>query len=81
MSIQFTTEKSNIRTLKPGDKHFQIQGKFMLTDRAGIDISQKCPPHYAQVILECYNRGWIKAVANVTERELIFMGLSDGQAD
>ena len=72
----FTTEKRTTRTLRPGDPHFQIPGKITMTDRASIEITTKCPQRYAEIIVECYNRGWIKPVANVTERELLFMGLS-----
>jgi hypothetical protein len=29
------------------------------------------------IIDECIRKGWLKPVAHVTERELIFMGLSE----
>ncbi len=75
--INFTTHNSKIHTLKPGDKHFQIPDKFTIIRRAGFEIDAKCPTQYKQIIAECYQRGWLTPVANVTEREMIFMGLSD----
>lgn len=77
MESIFAVEESKIRCIRPGDKNFKIQGPILQSDRASIEISPSCPNHYAQLILECYNRGWIKPVAYVTERELIFMGLSN----
>ena len=41
-------------------------------------IDAKCPPTYQNVIALCYSRGWLTPVANITEREMIFMGLTDG---
>lgn len=77
MESIFAVEKSNIHCIKPGDRHFKIQGPLIQSDRASIEISSSCPNTYAQVILECYNRGWIKPVAYVTDRELVFIGLSN----
>jgi hypothetical protein len=49
----------------------------MQAPRAGFEINQSCPKEYKIIINECIRNGWLKPVANVTERELIFMGLSD----
>ena len=75
--INFTTHNSKVHTLKPGDKHFQITDKFTVANRAGFEIDAKCPAQYKQIIAECYQRGWLIPVANLTEREMIFMGLTD----
>jgi hypothetical protein len=48
----------------------------MQAPRAGFEISQGCPKEYKMILNECILHGWIKPVAHVTERELIFMGLS-----
>jgi len=76
--INITSYKNKIRTLKPGDKHFQIQDTFTTANRAGFEIDATCPSQYKQIIAECYQRGWLTLVANVTEREMIFWGLTDG---
>ena len=74
--MTYTIHQSQIRTLKPGDPNFVITDGLVQTNRAGIEISQRCPSNYASLIAECLNHGWIKPVAYVTERELIFMGLT-----
>ena len=76
MDIFITSNKSKIRKVKPGDKHFRIADGIMMTDRAYIEITNKCPSNIASLILDAYNRGWIKPVANMTEREMMFLGLA-----
>jgi hypothetical protein len=48
-----------------------------MTPRAGFEINAQCPREYKMIISECINNGWLKPVAHVTERELLFMGLSN----
>jgi hypothetical protein len=74
--MTFTVHKTQVHTIKPGDPNFVINDGFVQTNRAGIEISQRCPENYKDLILECIHHGWLKPVANVTERELIFMGLT-----
>ena len=75
--MNFTTHHSQIRTLKQGDPRFHIQDKFTITPRAGFEISSGCPWNYKEIIQECIQHGWLKPVAHLTERELLFMGLSN----
>jgi hypothetical protein len=74
--MNIKTYQSRIRTIKPGDPRFDIVDKFVTAPRAGFEISQRCPDVYKSLILECIDHGWIKPVAHMHERELIFMGLS-----
>jgi hypothetical protein len=74
--MTYTVHQSQIRTIKPGDPNFVIIAGLEQAHRAGIEISQRCPKNYKDLILECIQHGWLKPVANVTERELIFMGLT-----
>ena len=74
--MNITTHRSQLHTIKPGDPNFVISDGLTLTNRAGLEISQRCPENYKDLILECLSHGWLKPVANVTERELIFMGLT-----
>ena len=67
-----------IKTIGPGDKMFKINTGFMTADRASIEISSKCPTHIANLIAQAYDAGYIKAVAHVTEKEYVLMGLSNG---
>ena len=74
--MNIKTHRTQIRTIKPGDPNFTITDGLVQANRAGLEISQRCPENYKDLILECLSHGWLKPVANVTERELIFMGLT-----
>jgi hypothetical protein len=74
--MTYTIYQSQIRTLKSSDPKFVITDGLMVTPRAGFEINEKCPREYRQIIAACIDQGWLKPVANVTERELIFMGLT-----
>ena len=64
--------------IRSDDPRFHIFDGFVTAPRAGFEISTGCPVEYKLVLQECINNGWLKPVAHMTERELLFMGLSDG---
>jgi hypothetical protein len=74
--MNIKSHHSQIRTIKPGDPKFILQDGLMISPRAGFEINKDCPQEYRQIIAACIDRGWLKPIANVTERELIFMGLT-----
>lgn len=74
MSIKI--HQSKIRTIKPSDPRFTIVDNFVTAPRAGFEISNRCPENNRNLLQECIGHGWIKPIAHVHERELIFMGLS-----
>jgi len=74
--MNITSYQSQIHTLKQSDPKFVIYDGLMQAPRAGFEISQGCPKEYKMILNECILHGWIKPVAHVTERELMFMGLS-----
>ena len=74
--MTFKTHTSTIRTLKPSDPNFIITDGLMQTPRAGFEISCGCPENYRDLIQECIGHGWLKPVAHITERELLFIGLT-----
>ena len=76
MSIK--AHKSQIRTIKPNDRRFLIDDGLITSPRAGFEINEKCPAAYQKILMECWGNGWIIPVAYMTEREMIFMGLNDG---
>lgn len=76
--MNIKTHRSQIRTIKQDDPRFQIQDEFFMATRAGFEISDRCPSEYKIVLQECINNGWLKPVAYMTERELLFSGLSNG---
>ena len=73
----YSIHQSQIRTLRPGDPNFQIIDGLTMASRAGFEISNSCPKEYKSILITAINAGWIKPVANLTERELIFMGLTN----
>jgi len=75
--MNYTVHKSQIRTLRQNDPRFHIKDKFVIAPRAGFEINEKCPREYKLIIAECINNGWIKPVAHITERELLFIGLTE----
>ena len=79
MTPFITCEETKTHAIKRGDPNFLIQGKFTITPRAGILVDQKCPKEYVNIIQLCLQKGWIETVATITDRERIFMGLSNEQ--
>ena len=75
--MNIKTYKSQIRTIKHTDPRFHINDEFTTAPRAGFEISSGCPYNYREIIQECVQRGWLKPVAYMTEREILFMGLSN----
>lgn len=79
MTFNATCEETKTHTIKRGDPSFMIQGKFTITPRAGILVNTNCPKEYVNIIQHCLQKGWIETVATITEREKIFMGLTNDQ--
>ena len=75
--MNIKSHKSQIRTIRQDDPRFQIQDVFTIATRAGFEISNRCPVEYKMILQECINKGWLKPVAYMTERELLFSGLSN----
>ena len=79
--MNFKVIKSQIRTLKQSDPNFVITDGLMQAPRAGFEINKNCPREYRQIIAACIDQGWLKPIANVTERELVFMGLTNNHGE
>jgi hypothetical protein len=75
--MSYTVHNSQIRTLKQDDPRFLIKDKFVVSPRAGFEISQDCPRGHKLIIMEAIKNEWLMPIANLTERELLFMGLTD----
>jgi hypothetical protein len=74
--MTFTLHDSKIHTIKPGNRNFQIMSGLVVASRAAFEISENCPRRYGEAIETAINNGWLIPVANVTERELLFIGLN-----
>jgi hypothetical protein len=77
--MNIKTYKSQIKTIRRGDPGFEISDGMQLAHRAGFEISDRCPAEYKIVLQECINNGWLKPVAYMTEREMIFIGLGENK--
>lgn len=75
--MTYTIRQTQLRTIRSDDSRFHIVDGMVISPRAGFEISERCPAEYQKFLMECWGNGWIKPVAYVTERELIFMGLSN----
>lgn len=75
--MKITSHKSQIKTIKSNDRRFLINDGLMVAPRAGFEISKLCPYEYRLIINECLQNGWLQPVAHVTEKELLFIGLSN----
>lgn len=76
--MNITTRQTKIRRLDRSDPNFTIRDDFVAVPRAGFEISKTCPGEYRSILMQAVQAGWIKPIAHVHERELLFMGLSNG---
>jgi hypothetical protein len=75
--MNYTVHQNQIRTLRQDDPRFIIKDKFVVSPRAGFEFSQDCPRTHKLMIMEAIKNEWLMPIANITERELIFMGLTN----
>jgi hypothetical protein len=73
---EFTITSSKIHSINPGDTGFQIIDGFTTATRASVEIDGECPHSYAIIIAQALEQGWIRPVAHITEREKLFIGLT-----
>ncbi len=74
--MKITSRQSQIQTIKSDDPRFRIIDGMVVVPRAAIKINSGCPQNFKHLIEQCVQQGWIEPIAHVTERELIFIGLS-----
>jgi len=75
--INYTPHKTKVHKILPTDNNFSITDEFIVYQRAAIHFDQNIPHSYAKIVIDCINNGWIKPVAYITEREKLFIGLSE----
>lgn len=69
--MKLNVKRSAIKTIKSGDPNWLIKNGLYMSPRAGFEISDDCPREYRMIISECVNRGWIKPVAYILDKELV----------
>ena len=74
--MTYTTSDKTIKTIRKDDPDFMIDNGIVMSPRAGFEISNDCPRQYKLMIMEAIKNGWLQPVASVSERELIFAGLT-----
>jgi hypothetical protein len=74
--MTFTLHKSQVHPIRQGDPRFTIQDGFVSYPRAMVHILPETPWEIRDQINFAIAKGYIQMVSHVTERELIFMGLS-----
>lgn len=65
-----------IRKLEKNDPNFLIQDGSYIIARAGFEVSDDCPTEYRMLLYKAFKNNWIKPVAYMHEKELMFVGLS-----
>ena len=61
--MNFTTEKNDIKAIRPGDPLWNITSGLKISPRAGLEISDQCPEDFKAIIVTCTLHGWLKPVA------------------
>jgi hypothetical protein len=71
--MTITINQSPWVTLRQGDPSFQLQGDFTVANRAGLEITTKCPAGYVHPLANAIKQGWIQAVATVPKTDPTLM--------
>lgn len=74
--MNISISQNRVKTIRQDDPRFLIKDGLYLTPRAGFEIDRNCPKEYQKILATCIDNGWIKPIAHVTEKELLFLGLS-----
>lgn len=75
--MNFIETKNKIFSIRPNDPYWLISDGMIITPRAGFEISERCPGNHKVFISNAIDQGWLTAVAYITEREKVFLGLSN----
>jgi hypothetical protein len=74
MNITFNNNK--IHAIRSESSDFTISDGIVIANRASIEITADCPDNMRNTLAFACSQGWITPVAHITEREMIFMGLT-----
>jgi len=61
--MKLTLIKNDVKAIRPGDPLWHIKSDFVITPRAGFEISNQCPREYKDILATCMRNGWLKPVA------------------
>lgn len=75
--MTFITPENIFKELKRDDALFYMTDGIKMVPRAGIEISKSCPYNYQQILADCIDRGWVKPIAYIKTKELIWEKLGE----
>ena len=75
--MTYTIANKTIKTIRKGDVDFHIHNGFLMSPRAGFEISNKCPSQYKLMIVEAIRNGWVETVAYMKDSEYMWEKLKD----
>ena len=75
--MTFTVSENKIKEIRQGDANFRIADGIRLVPRASIEVKKNIPSNYQLIITECIDKGWIKPIAYVKEKELFWEVLGE----
>jgi hypothetical protein len=61
--MNITLHVNDVKPVRPGDPLWHIKSNFVITPRAGFEISPQCPKEYKDILAECMSNGWLNPVA------------------
>lgn len=70
--MSYIVKPSEVKTLLPEDKGFKFMSELVEYPRAAITVTKECPANYMDIIYTCQAKGWLKPVAYVPTKELIW---------
>ena len=73
----FTFLNKTIKMIRKGDKDFHIDNGLLMSPRAAIEISNKCPSQYKLMIVEAIRNGWVEPVAYMKDSEYMWEKLGE----
>jgi hypothetical protein len=75
--MNISLHKSNVRTIRDSDPDFKIVDGFVVYPRAMLYVTPGAPANVQQTLDWAIAQGYIRCVAHVTDRELMWDRLSE----
>lgn len=70
--MSYIVKPTEVKKLLPEDKGYKFTSNMVEYPRAAIVVTENCPENYKHVIYTCQAKGWIKPVAYVPTKELVW---------
>ena len=74
--MTYTVSKSTTRRIYRGQSGFNMMDGVMIVPRAEVEILEQCPAHVRDTVAWAIAKGWVQAVANVRDDELVWEKLT-----